>query len=120
MQRGSPGEDPFAQEHAQLGPVDVAARIRSLQSLRSYRRTQLGRDQLAQQVVMIVDRRHGQVDLGGPVRRPSLRRPAQTLELLDQFPPELIEPLPVRVGVERPFEERHHQRPARHKQQLEA
>jgi len=71
----------------------------------------LRRGQLAQQVVLVVDRREGQVELRGPVGRATAGRRSDQLESLDDLPPELVEVL-FRVAVELALEVHHDQAPA--------
>ena len=84
------------------------------------RRRELRRRDLAEQVVLVVDRRQRDVDLARPVVRaaaPARRRDA--LVALDELPPDRAEIL-VGVAVELALEARHDLHPGREDEQLAA
>jgi hypothetical protein len=62
-------------------PVDDSA------VLAMQRRLQLRRDELTVEIVLVVDGRRGQMDLGGPVGSVPPRRSVHQLEALDEIPP---------------------------------
>ena len=90
-----------AERAAGVGVVDEPAE----------RRRELRRDHLAEQVVVVVDGRGRDVDLGGPVGRVAAVGPAHELEALDEIPPPRVV-VGVGVGVEAALEVRHHEHPA--------
>src|SRR2546422_2151957 len=54
---------------------------------------ELGGHDLAKQVVVVVDRRHAEMDLARPVRAIPPFRPGEPLEALDQIPPQPVQVL---------------------------
>src|SRR5206468_9979172 len=73
---------------------------------------QLRGGDLPEQVVLVVGRRDGEVDLGGPVWRVPTVGPRQRLEALDEIPPEAVQIL-VGISIQLALERRHHRHPAR-------
>ena len=73
---------------------------------------ELRREQLAVQVVLVVDGRDREMDLRRPVGRAAAVGPAHVLVALDEIPPERVE-VAVGIRVERALEVRHDQHPAR-------
>ena len=97
-QRRPRPEDLVDQEPAGGGLVDhppARARVE--------RRLELRGGELPVEVVLVVDGRHGEVDLRRPVRRAAPVGPAHPLELLDQVPPAGVV-VGVGIGVEAALE----------------
>src|SRR5205085_1591030 len=74
-------------------------------------------DHLAEQVVVVIDGRGGNVDLRGPVRGMPSIRPLHELETLDEVPPAVIV-VAVGLRVEAALELRHPDDPASEDEQL--
>ena len=104
-QRRAGREHVVAEQRAGRGAVDEAA------GAVAQRRVELRREQLAVEVVLVVDGRGREVDLRRPVGRVAAVGPVQQLVLLDEVPPERVE-VGVGIGVEAALEVRHHQHPA--------
>src|SRR5215210_446699 len=73
---------------------------------------QLSSDEVAEDVVVVVDWSDRYVDLSGPIGFVPIGWALHELELLDEIPPQGVQVVAVGVGVELSLEVEHHERPA--------